>query len=573
MNGRPAEGSGPGRVILVCLFAVSCGGGTRPSSPAEPVAASAGWFEDATATLGPAFVHETGATGRLLLPEVMGGGVALFDADNDGDLDAYLTNGNHHLPGGSKQGPTPNRLFLQRDGRFVEASEESGLDDEGYGMGVAVGDVDNDGDLDVYLTNYGPDRLYLNGGDGRFDEVTAPAGIDVDGWSASATFFDYDRDGFLDLYVARYVEYDDARGCSDAAGRPDYCSPAAFRPSADVLLRNRGDGTFDDVSETAGVGSVRAAGLGVVAGDLDDDGWPDVYVANDGYANQLWINQGDGTFRDEAVIRGVAYDLHGKAEAGMGVLAADLDNDLDDDLFVTHLAQETNTLYGNRLGGRGFVDETGFSGLAVGSLAHTGFGTAAIDLGLDGRLDLVVLNGRVTLGDPRPGSATRDPWNRLVEPNLLFLNRGDGRFEAAGDEGVALTAPLEVSRGLATGDVDGDGDLDLLYSNLQSTARLLLDVSPRSGHWLLVRALDPRYRREAIGAQVSVFAGEFRRRARVQRGFGYLSSSDARVHFGLGHRTAVDGVEVRWPDGRVETFAVDGVDRSVTLARGEGVAR
>ena len=246
----------------------------------------------------------------------MGGGAALFDCDGDGDLDIYLTNGGVLRDGQPEPGGSPNRFYRQESGgRFVDATESSGLGDSGYGMGVAIGDVDNDGDPDVYLTNYGPDRLYENRGDGTFVDATQDAGVRVDGWSSSAVFFDFDRDGYLDLFVARYVRHDARKRCTDSAGRPDYCKPQLFSPTPDVLLHNNGDGTFSDVSETAGIRAAVGPGLGVLAEDLDEDGWPDLYVANDGTANHLWVNNRDGSFREAAVLLGAAYNLEGRPEA------------------------------------------------------------------------------------------------------------------------------------------------------------------------------------------------------------------------------------------------------------------
>ncbi len=557
--------------MLAILLTAGCDG-TRGRTPAG---AGPQWLTEITDEAGLTFVHETGATGQLHLPEIMAGGAAIFDCDGDGRLDLYLTTGNGTLGPPGSGADSPNRLYRQQpDGGFSDVTEASGLGDRGYGMGVAVGDYDNDGDLDVYVTNYGPDRLYRN--DGRpgepaFEDVTEAAGIAVGGWSSSAAFFDYDRDGFLDLYVARYLVYDHLKKCSDRAGRPDYCNPRAFAPMHDVLLHNRGDGTFVDVSDRAGITSIPAcAGLGVVCADLNDDGWQDVYVANDGYANQCWVNRGDGTFTDAAPVMGAARNAHGRVEAGMGVLAADLDNDADLDLFMTHLANETNTLYRNLGGSRGFEDATGASGLATSSVPLTGFGTAAFDIELDGDLDIVVVNGRVSRGmGPASGGGTG--WGLYAEPNLFYLNRGEGNFESIHDRVAAWCDRVEITRGLAIGDLDGDGDLDVLITNVQGRARLYRNDAPRRGHWLVVRAVEPRLRRDAIGARIVVAAGGLEFMRTVGGGSSYLSSSDPGAHFGFGDAEAVDHVDVRWPDGERERFVIDGVDRSVELLRGEGV--
>ncbi|MCH8344799.1 MAG: CRTAC1 family protein [Planctomycetes bacterium] len=563
---------------LSLLLGICLGGGCTDHAdhPADASQAPAAqWFTEITTAVGLDFVHETGATGELYMPEVIGPGAALFDFDNDGDLDIYLINGNHGLPDAVVEQIPTNRLYRQDpDGRFVDVTAESGLGDGGYGMGVAIGDIDNDGDADVYVTNYGPDRLYQNRGDGTFEDITESAGIDVPGWSCSAVFLDYDRDGFLDLYVTQYVEFDPLLRCFDEAGRRDYCGPKSFPPIHDVLLHNNGSSGgpgFTDVSEQAGVASVAAAGLGVVCEDLNDDGWIDVYVANDAYPNHLWLNQRDGTFREAALMMGAAYNMHGQSEAGMGVVAADFDNDSRFDLFVTHLRVETNTHYRNLGRGLGFDDVTGETGLAASSMEYTGFGTAALDVELDGDLDLVVANGRVNRVDPLPDSSLDPPWDLLAEPNLFYLNDGRGRFELIERPVASLCGLIEITRGLAIGDIDSDGDLDILISNVQGPARLYRNTSPRNGHWLVVRATDLGLRRDAIGARVTVFCDGRPLVRTITRGFGYLSSSDPRAHFGLGDVDRVDRIEVRWPDGARETFPATDVDRIVQVTRGTGM--
>jgi hypothetical protein len=533
------------------------------------VAADEPWLVDISVASGLRFSHESGAAGDLHMPEIMGAGAALFDYDADGDLDIYLVNGGPD-PATGKPGDGPsNRLFRQGDsGKFADVTAGSGLGDSGYGMGVAVGDVDNDGDLDVYLSNFGPDRLYRNRGDGTFADASADLAGAADGWSGSATFLDYDGDGWLDLYVTQYVKYDPEKKCTDSAGRPDYCGPRMFPPVHDVLLHNEGGGKFRPVAATAGIHAAIGAGLGVVAQDLDADTRVDVYVANDGYANQLWKNKGDGKFHDTALLLGVAYNMNGEAEAGMGVVAADFDGDLDLDLFVTHLAEESNTVY-RFAGKQGFDDATGASGLGSRSLPHTGFGVAPLDIELDGDLDLVVVNGRVTRGKPHPRAVPPAEWARFAEPNQVFFNDGAGRFREAAD-GAGFARTVEVSRGLAIGDVDNDGDLDLLVSNTHGPARLYRNDAPRRGSWLTVRAIDPRYKRDAYGATVKVSGAEKSWLRTVGPGFSYLSSSDSRAHFGLGKLKRVERIEVRWPDGLREIFPGGSVDRSVTLQRGSG---
>ena len=515
---------------------------------------------DRTEASGIDFRHRSGAGGERRLPEIMGGGCALFDADGDGDLDAYLT-----------QGDGPNRLFENLGGgRFADATESSGLGDTGRGMGVAVGDVEGDGDLDVYVANFGPDRLYRNEGDGTFADVTAAAGVDVPGWSTSVSFFDPDGDGQLDLWVVRYVRDDGFKRCTDASGRPDYCNPKALPPERDVFLANRtdranrGGWSFEDASEAAGLfGVAPAAGLGVVSFDADRDGRQDVVVANDGYANHVWLYQGGGTFREAAAELGAAYDANGAAEAGMGIVAADLAGRGRLDLFLTHLSGETNTLYA--CGPAGFDDLSAQSGLGGPSVPHTGFGVAAFDADLDGDLDLAVANGRVSRADPDPRSGAGPPWDEYAQPNSFYENRG-GSFEAR--PGAWSDGRVEISRGLACGDVDGDGDLDLLMAQVEGPARLWLGEAQRAGRWLAVRALDAE--RDALGAEVRLESARGEQVRLVTAGSSYLSSGSPLAHFGIPPGSEPELVRVRWPDGSEEVFAPGELDRVRVVRRGEG---
>lgn len=562
---HPRRGSRAALALAASLALAACGDPSEVA-PERPPA----WFREATAEMDLAYRCETGPIDDLALPRSMGGGVALFDAEGDGDLDLYLVNGSEELAGG---GEATNHLFRrEQDGSYTDVSANSGLADAGYGMGVAVGDVDNDGDEDLYVTNFGPDRLYLNHGDGTFEAANEGALSACAGWSCSAVFLDYDRDGWLDLYVTVYVEFDAEKPCSDRFGGRDFCAPRSFNPSRDVLLHNRGDGTFEDASESSGVASKAAAGLGVVCDDYDEDGWIDVYVTNDGYANYLWRNQGDGTFEDVAIQRGTALNLHGMPEAGMGVVSEDLDGDGDVDLFMTHLRNETNTLYRNRGGKRGFQDATNLVGLAAESVPFTGFGTAALDVELDGDLDIAVVNGRVQSAEVLDGAALEGRWATYCEPNQLFLGDGEGRFAVAQDAGDEFTAPVEMSRGLVAGDLDEDGDLDLVVTNLNGPARLYYNEAPRAGAWLEVSALMGEPRRHALGARVVVVTARGRVARTVRRSSGYLSSGPARAHFGLGPCEQVERIEVTWPDGSREEFPGGAVDRRVEVLRGAGAA-
>ena len=570
--GLPARLSRPG-LALLSLLAAGCADAGEQGSVSQ--AAAEPWFAERTREWNVSFQNESGASGKLFMPEVMGAGVALFDADGDGDLDLFLASGHEALPQLHSAGAHLDRFYENRiaqGGGFVDATASSGLGDPDYGMGAAVGDIDNDGDLDLVVTEYEGLKLFRNDGQAHFEDVTAAFGLGASGWCTSAAFLDYDRDGLLDLYVARYVKFDAAMRCTSKAGKPDYCGPLASPPVSDLLLHNEGGARFRDVSAAAGIAAVRAAGLGVVCADFDGDGWVDVYVANDAYANQLWINRRDGTFQDAAFTQGVALNMSGHAEAGMGVVAADLDGEGNLDLFVTHLEDESNILFLSRGAGRGFRDATGRSGTGPSSVPYTGFGVVAFDIELDGDLDLVVANGRVNLGPVKPGVELPFPWNQLAEPKLVYLNQGDARFAAAPEVAGELGRRLEVSRGLAQGDLDGDGDIDLVVHNTASPSCLWMNQAPRAGHWLRVRALDPRYRRDALGARVRVRAGGRSFLRCVESSSSYLSSSDPRAHFGLGPAASVESVEITWPDGLSERFPAPGVDRDLVLQRGAGEA-
>jgi hypothetical protein len=564
----------------------------------EPAAAEAPLFEDATEATGLDFVHFNGMSGELYFCEMVGPGAALLDYDLDGDLDLFLVQGSmlgdrpieeatfpprHALP-------LSDRLYRNDPGpegpRFTDVTAESGLAALGtasYGMGVASGDYDNDGRPDLYVTGFGANRLLRNAGpgaDGRitFEDVTEASGADDPRWSVSATFADIDRDGWLDLYVGNYVSYTLAthKRCRAATGAPDYCGPLSYPPQTDRLLRNLGpgeDGTvrFEDISRRSGIEQVTGGALGVVAADFDRDGWLDLYVANDGVANQMWINAGDGTFTDQALLGGSALNQDGHPEAGMGVDAGDFDNDGDEDLFLSHLDLETNTLYRSAGDGR-FEDVTTATGLGPPSWEATGFGTAFLDFDNDGLLDLFVLNGAVKVveelareGDPHP----------LHQENQLFHNLGGGRFVEVTDRAGSAFEPSEVSRGAAVGDLDNDGDADLVLGNNAGPARILLNRVGSENAWLGLRLLDGG--RDALGAWVEVVRdGAPSLWRRVSSGGGYASARDPRVLFGLGERggagTAVREVRVTWPGGAVERFAVPGIDRYSTLERGQGEA-
>jgi hypothetical protein len=562
--------------FLFCLGSLltACGDGNRQ----ENVSQSA-LFRDGASESGLNFVHFTGATERFFLPESVGAGAALLDYDGDGDLDVYLLQGIRLDPDPQARilFPLPsthphghrlmrNRLVPDGDLHFSDVSTEAGVDFLGYGMGVAVGDYDNDGDPDLYVTHFGSNLLLRNEGDGQFEDVTSAMSADDPRWSTSATFFDYDLDGDLDLFVTNYVDFNlkNHRRCNDpVSGRHDYCGPSSYRPQPDRLMRNDGD-TFTDVTAAAGLTSAYGPGLGVVAADFNGDGWPDLYVANDGKANQLWMNRGDGLFVEDALMAGAALNQAGAAEASMGVTAGDMDGDGDEDLFLTHLDGETNTLYLNR-GDGSFDDATNGRGLSGASLSYTGFGTRWVDWDNDGDLDLFIANGAVTV-DPRRKD---DPYP-YGQPNQLYRNEAGHFTHVSSDGGEDLALPL-VSRGTAFGDIDNDGDIDILVSNNNGPVQLLLNRGVPGQHWLRLRLVGTLSNRDGTGARVALLRpGRPPVWRRVHSDGSYLSASETCVHFGLGADNTFEGVGVVWPNGRRELWRSLPINAQSELKEGSG---
>ena len=553
--------------LLLGVIALGC----QRSAPIPSVAAGndPAWFEDVTEALGLKFTHDAGPTGAYFLPQIIGSGAALFDLDQDGRLDIYL------IQNGGPKGPT-NRLFRQRDdGKFDDISAGSGLDVAGHGMGVAVGDVNNDGWPDVLLTEYRGVRLFLNDGQRRFTESTKSSGLDSPHWATSASFIDFNRDGWLDLVVVHYLELDPSQECSGVGARRDFCHPNTFKGTVTCLYCNRGGQLkrqvgFEDVTVKAGLARRPGPGLGVYCADFDGDGWPDLFVANDAQPNHLWINQKDNTFREEAVLRGCAYNAVGRAEGNMGVVFGDVDGDGLSDLFVTHLTEETNTLWKQGPAGM-YSDRTAALGLAATRWRGTGFGVVLADFNLDGHLDLALVNGRVVRSQ-RAKSSGFD-WGDYAERNQVFGNDGQGKFRDVSESNTAFTQAPRVGRGLCGGDICGNGRVDLLATYVNGPARLYRNKAPGAGHWLSIRAVVPAWKRDAYGAQVSVAAKGHTWTRLIQPGSSYLCSNDPRAHFGLGDVERVDSIRVVWPDGAVEDFPGSAVDRRLTLNLGEGTKK
>ncbi|MEZ5440143.1 MAG: VCBS repeat-containing protein [Lysobacterales bacterium] len=570
--------------LLLALLATACSEPTASGDAAatlpesEPPATNPRWlFEDVAAASGLSFEHWNDMRGELLFVEPVGAGGGLADLDGDGDLDVILLQGSALKPPDPTHPPVfpppaqpgarvfRNDLQMLPDGqrqlRFVDVTEASGLRADGYGMGMATGDYDNDGRIDLYLANFGANQLWRNvstDGQIRFEQQTEVAAVDDPRWSTSASFVDIDDDGWLDLYVANYVNFslDRHRACRSGSGRPDFCGPNAYDGEPDSLFRNLGNGRFEDISRASGIQAEPSSGLGVVTADLDGDRRIDIYVANDLRRNLLWRNLGlrDGLprFEDIALLSGTAVSMDGRAQASMGIVAGDLDGDGDDDLFMTHLSGDHNTLYLND-GRGGFIDASMNTGMAASSLPHTGFGTVLIDVDNDGALDVVVANGEVRVieaqvqaGDPLP----------LKQSNQLLVNDGQGHFEDVSHQAGIEFQRLEVSRAFALGDVDNDGRSDLLLTNNSGPARLLLNRSNSAHHWIGLRVLTPSGR-DALGLRLGIRSanGSWQWR-RVATDGSYLAANDARVLVGLGDSADAvevlavrsDGSEQRWLD-------------------------
>jgi hypothetical protein len=559
---------------------------TPSASPTEP-SSLPDLFVDRTEELGVDFVHFAGVSGEFYIVEISGPGCGMLDYDNDGDLDLYLIQGRMLGPDKSvadatlppqKGYPLRDRLYrndlvIHPDGSrslsFTEVTEASGIRADGYGVGIAVADYDNDGWVDIFLTNFGRNQLWRNQGDGSFEEVITAAGVDDLRWSSGATFVDIDKDGWLDLFVGCYLDftYENHRICRLPSGTPGYCAPEAYAAVTNRLYRNRGDGSFEDWSLKSGVQRQTGKTLGVLTGDFNRDGWMDLYVANDMLPNHLWINQGDGTFIEDGLLGGSAVNADGRSESSMGVVAADYDDDGDEDLFITHLGYQTNTLYINDGTGL-FEDKTPISGLGPPSVGRTSWGVGFLDYDNDGLLDLMTVSGDVFVIEALVRQ--NDPFP-MHQPNQLFRNIGANRFEEVTDRAGSVFELSEVSRGLAFGDVDNDGDSDVLLENCNGRARLLINTVGSSKHWLGLRLVGGSPARDQIGAWVGVHRrGRPTQWRRVRTDGGFASANDPRVLVGLADLTTVDRVEVRWPDGTVEQWTGVAADCYTTLTRGRG---
>jgi len=575
-------------LLFLAATLAACGGQEKADSAAgaapQPLVAPAGnaLFADRSEESGLDFVHWNGMSGELYYAEMMGAGVALFDVDGDGDLDLFLVQGSMLGDKGEQEARFPpsakrsdrlyrNDLSRGEDGKntvhWVDITPETISRERGYGMGVAAADLDNDGLIDLYVTNFGANQHWRNRGDGNFDDVTSKAAR-IGSWSVPAAVLDFDHDGWLDLFVGNYLDWSIAadKKCTDELGQRNYCGPLAYKGLPDTLLRNRG-GQFEDWSGRVGILADYGGALGAVADDFDDDGWPDVYVANDGQPNQLWMNQGGQRFENRAVLAGAAVNRRGQAEASMGIAAADYDNDGDEDLISAHLSKETNTVYRNE-GDATFEDRAAETGLGPPSFEMTTFGLGFLDLDNDGLLDLMTVNGAVKVikklalaGDPFP----------LHQKNQLFHNQGNGTFVEISQQGGQAFELSEVSRGAAFGDLDNDGDTDVVIVNNSGRARYLSNEKGQDHAWLGLSLVDESLKRDAIGAkaELETAAGQKLVR-RVNPTQSYASTSDARLLFGLGDDTPLK-LTITWPDGKEESFAIPPLRQYTKLIRGKGL--
>ena len=558
----------PSRCDLACLLAlcvgVACGPAGRtpeqvPQGPPRiPVT-----FTDVTAEAGIEFMHYNGRSGRKFLPETLGSGAGFFDYDNDGNQDIFLVNSRPWS--GSGAGITSKLYRNEGDGRFADVTRQAGLAISMYGLGVAAADYDNDGFTDLYVTVLDGDRLYRNRADGTFEDVTRAAGIDNARFGTSAAWLDFDLDGHLDLYVANYVQWsiENDLWCSMDGSTKTYCTPESYQGQPSVLYRNRGDGTFEDVSARAGVDDPTAKALGIVVFDYDSDGLPDLFQANDTQPNKLYRNKGDGTFSEHGISAGIAYAEDGKARGAMGVDSADYDRSGRFHLLVGNFANEMVNLFHNEGNGL-FVDEAPTSEVGRDSLLSLTFGAFFFDYDLDGHPDIFCANGHLD-----EEIEVVQPAVKFAQPPLLFRNDGRGRFElAVADAGPDFAEPV-VGRGAAYADYDSDGDLDILITTNDGPAKLLRNDGGNANNYLRVRLRGVKSNRSGLGTQLTLVSASGKQVQVVRGGSSYCSQSETVATFGLGQDSQVSSLEVRWPSGIVDQFKDLAPNHEIEVAEGE----
>ncbi|MBC8345519.1 MAG: CRTAC1 family protein [Candidatus Marinimicrobia bacterium] len=523
-------------------------------------------FIDVAKNTGLHFTHDHGGNGEKFYVETMGSGVCLVDYDNDGDLDIYFTQG-APLPGWDGSRQLTNKLYQNNHGKWIDVTAEAGVGDPSYSIGCACSDVDNDGDTDLYVTNFGTDILYINNGDGTFLNGSKSSGIANQFWSSSAAFFDGDNDGWLDLYVTNYVEYsiDKNPWCGEQrSGHRAYCDPDIFKGLPDQYFHNNGDGTFTDWTQRVGIGNDQGKGLGVVPGDYDNDGDMDLYVANDKVMNLLYVNNGNGEFQEEALFSGIGFNENGRAEAGMGVDFGDINGDGWLDLFVTNFSGESNTLYMNDKNGS-FTDKTFSAGLGQPSLDLLGFGTKFVDLNLDGWLDIFIANGHVI-----DNIALFNKDYSHAQRKQIFINQTDGTFKE--NKSAKELNKKSVARGAAFGDIDNDGDIDIVISNNNGVANLLINKSKLGNNWINIELEGVTCNRDAIGAKLELKTKSGIQTAWLNPAASYLSSNDKRVVFGIGKDIKIKSLIIYWPDGRNETYDSLKINSFYTIRQGGDIS-
>jgi enediyne biosynthesis protein E4 len=558
--------------VILVLVAVLDGANLRPLlSQASPIQNSAVRYTDVRQAAGITFVQDSTQTEQKYYLETMGTGVAWIDYDQDGLMDLFFV---QSAATDIYKPAHPLRCALYHnngDGTFTDVTDKAGVGGEGhYGQGVAVGDFDNDGYPDLYVTGYGRAILYHNNGDGTFTDVTAKAGVtDEGGWSASAGWFDYDKDGWLDLVVTNYIEWTSKNNLWCGERRPgyrSYCHPGNYKGQKTKLYHNNHDGTFTDLSEASGVGKPESKGMGVILADFNNDGWPDIAIANDSWPNFLFINKHNGTFEDVSLISGLAASEDGRYEAGMGIDAADVDGDGWLDVYITHLDFELNRLYHNNRDGT-FTDDTFNSGIGNKAILLSGVSMMFVDYDNDGWPDILQLNGAML-----DNIQLYHGEVSYKEPMLMFRNLGAGKFEKISDSlGPDFVRPI-AGRGLAVADYDNDGDIDIVTNNRGDDPSLLRNDGGNANHWLTVKLMGTRSNRDGIGSSLKLTAAEgYVHVEQAKGGMSYMSASDPRIHFGLGKRTKIDSLEITWPSGQLDRLTKVPIDQIVAIKEGTGI--
>ena len=534
------------------------------SLAAAPIVCNSITFREAGFSSGIHFVHDDGSRGKRYLTETIASGLALIDFDNDGDLDIYLLNGTS-LESPKHAERNPRNALYSNNGRgiFADATKNSGdSGDPGYAMGCAVADFDSDGDEDIYVTNFGANCLLRNDGNGIFSDVAQQAGVADPAFGAGCSFLDFNRDGHLDLYVSNYLQFEPASvtPCKHA-NVPVYCDPRSYPPEADRLYRNNGNGTFTDVSDATGISSKVSYGMGTVCSDFDSDGWTDIFVGNDVQGNFLWHNLGNGVFQEIGLLAGVAYNEFGDEQGTMGVNAGDFDNDGQFDLIVTTYQDQSNTLYRN-LGNNLFQDTTIATGAGIGSIPLVTWGCGFADFDNDGRRELFIASGHLQdTVEQFDGSSTYKQRN-------LLLQWKSGRFSDIGAQAGKALQVIESSRGSVFGDLDNDGDLDVVVQNARSGPTIMMNETVNDNHWTLLKLVGTESNRSAVGASIGLKSGTLTLVDEVRAGRGYQSADDLRLHFGLGKREKIDLLEIHWPSGKKETWKNLPTNRVLVLTEG-----